>query len=147
MAPEFDVVIKGVESSRTSEDATENAEVAFNVNSSISESESGPGFVTLKYSIDMETQPAAARIYVSGTARIAGKDTEIEEMLSSKEKDGTPTVFMRIYQRVYPTMYLLTGALHVPYPGPGLLRQNRVETEAQVIASTAPRPERMGITR
>lgn len=147
MAPDFDVVIKGVESSRTSEDATENAEVAFNVNSSISESDSGPGFVTLKYSIDMETQPPAAKIFVSGTARIAGKDGEIEELLSSKEKDGTPTVFMRIYQRVYPTMYLLTGALHVPYPGPGLLRQNRVETEAQVVAQAGSRPERFGLTR
>jgi len=140
-------VIKGVESSRTSEDATEDAEVAFNVNSSISESDSGPGFVTLKYSIDMETQPPAAKIFVSGTARIAGKDGEIEELLSSKEKDGTPTVFMRIYQRVYPTMYLLTGALHVPYPGPGLLRQNRVETEAQVVAQAGSRPERFGLTR
>jgi len=147
MAPDFDVVIKGVESSRTSEDATEDAEVAFNVNSSISESDSGPGFVTLKYSIDMETQPPAAKIFVSGTARIAGKDGEIEELLSSKEKDGTPTVFMRIYQRVYPTMYLLTGALHVPYPGPGLLRQNRVETEAQVVAQAGSRPERFGLTR
>jgi len=147
MAPDFDVAIKGVESSRTSEDATEDAEVAFNVNSSISESDSGPGFVTLKYSIDMETQPPAAKIFVSGTARIAGKDGEIEELLSSKEKDGTPTVFMRIYQRVYPTMYLLTGALHVPYPGPGLLRQNRVETEAQVLAQAGSRPERFGLTR
>ena len=147
MAPEFDVLIKGVESSRTSEDATENAEVAFNVNSAISESDSGPGFVTLKYSIEMETQPPAARIFVSGTARIAGKQDEIEEMLGSKEKDGTPTVFMRIYQRVYPTMYLLTGALHLPYPGPGLLRQNKVETEAQLMAQTGARTERMGIAR
>jgi hypothetical protein len=147
MAPDFDVVIKGVESSRTAEDANENAEVAFNVNSSISESDSGPGFVTLKYSIDMETQPSAARIFVSGTARIAGKEDEIEQMLGAKEKDGTPTVFMRIYQRVYPTMYLLSGALHVPYPGPGLLKQNHMETEAQMVAQTTGRAERLGITR
>jgi len=147
MAPQLDVIIKGVESSRTSEDADENAEVAFNVNSSISEHDSGPGFVNLKFSIDMETQPSAARIFVSGTARVAGKENEIEEMLGAKEKDGTPTLFMRIYQRVYPTMYLLSGSLHVPYPGPGLLRQNHVESEAQVIAQSSGRGERLGITR
>jgi hypothetical protein len=145
LAPDFDVVIKGVESSRTAEDANENVDVAFNVNSSISESDSGPGFVTLKYSIDMETQPSAARIFVSGTAKISGKDGEIEQLLGAKENDGTPTVFMRIYQRVYPTMYLLSGALHVPYPGPGLLRQNRMETEAQILAT--PVRERLGIAR
>ncbi len=130
MSAQIDVQIKGVETNRTAEGVDENTEVTFNVDSSISESDRGPGFLALKFSMDMETQPAAARVFVSGTASVSGKEEEIDGLLESKELDGTPTLFMRIYQRVYPTMYLLCGSLHVPYPGPGLLRQNRVETEA-----------------
>lgn len=117
MMGQVDVQIKSVETSRTSEGVDENADVTFNVGSSIGESDRGPGFVNLKFSIDLETQPPAARIFVSGTASVRGKDEEIDEMLAAKERDGTPTLFMRIYQRVYPTMYLLCGSLHVPYPG------------------------------
>ena len=147
MPGRIDVQVKSVETSRTSEGIDENSEVTFNVNSSISEADRGPGFVNLKFSIDMETQPSAARIFISGAASVTGKEEEIEALLEAKERDGTPTVFMRIYQRVYPTMYLLSGALHVPYPGPGLLRQNKVETEAQLLSPQEGRAERLGIAR
>ena len=33
---------------------------------------------------------------------------------------------MKIYQRVYPTMYLLCGSLKIPYPAPGLLKLNQM---------------------
>lgn len=147
MLGQIDVQIKGVETSRTSEGVDENTEVMFAVNSSISESDRGPGFINLKFSIEMETQPSAARVFISGTASVTGKEEEIDELLAAKERDGTPTLFMRIYQRAYPTMYLLCGSLHVPYPGPGLLRRNKVETEAQIVSSTAGRAEQLGIAR
>jgi hypothetical protein len=86
-------------------------------------------------------------VFITGTASVTGKEDEISDLLEAKERDGTPTLFMRIYQRVYPTLYLLCGALHVPYPGPGLLRQNVVETEARLVAAQSGRPERLGIAR
>jgi hypothetical protein len=84
--------------------------------------------------MDIETQPAAARVFVSGTATISGKDEEIDSTLGASEKDGTPTLFMRIYQQVYPTMYLLCGSMKVPYPAPGLLKLNQVATAEQELA-------------
>ena len=39
--------------------------------------------------MDIETQPAAARVFVSGTATLKGKDEEVDEMLGTKEKDGS----------------------------------------------------------
>ncbi len=129
MPAQIDVQIKGIEANRTAEGVDENTEVTFNVSSSINEGDRGPGFLTLKFSIGMETQPSAARMFVSGTASVTGKEEEIDELLESKEQDGTPYLFMRIYRHVYPTVYLLCGTLHVPYPGPGLLRHNRVEAE------------------
>ena len=123
---QIDVLVKGIEANKTQDEANESTAITFNVNASISESDRGPGALSLKYSMDIETSPAAARLHVSGTASLTGKDSEIEEMLAAKEKDGTPTLFMKIYQRVYPTMYLLCGALKIPYPAPGLLRLNQV---------------------
>jgi len=147
MLPRIDVQIKGVESNRSAEGVDESTEVTFNINSSIAEADRGPDSISLKFSIDMETQPQAARLFVSGTASVTGKENEIEELLMAKERDGTPTLFMRIYQRVYPTLYLLCGSLHVPYPGPGLLRQNKIETGPQLVAESVGRAEKLGIAQ
>src|SRR5271157_4785029 len=134
------VQIKGMETNKTGETVDENTDVVFNVTSSLTESERGQGFINLKFSMNMDTEPSAARIYVSGTASVAGSENEIAELLESKEKDGTPTVFVKVYQRVYPTIYLMCGSLHVPYPGPGLLRQTSVHEQPQVVPMAQRRP-------
>ena len=128
------VSVKGIEANRTSDEANESTPVTFNVNSSINEADRGPGFLNLKFSMDVETQPAAARVFVSGTAMLRGKDDEIDQVLAAKEADGTPALFMKIYQRVYPTMYLLCGTLKLPYPAPGLLKLNRMASAEQEVA-------------
>lgn len=131
---QLDVLVKGIEASKTSDEANESTQMTFNVNASISEADRGPGFMSLNFSMDIETQPAAARVRVAGTANLSGKETEMEEMLSGREKDGTPTVFMKIYQRVYPMMYLLCGSLKLPYPAPGLLRLSQVASAEEQVA-------------
>ena len=124
---QVEVAVKGIEANKTSDEVNESTAVTFNVNSSINEADRGPGFMNLKFSMDIETQPAAARLFVSGTATVKGKEDEIDELIGGKEKDGTtPTLFMKIYQRVYPTMYLLCGSLRIPYPAPGLLRMSQM---------------------
>ena len=124
---QVDVTVKGIEATKTADEVSESTPVTFNVNSSINEADRGPGFMNLKFSMDVETQPSAARLFVSGTATLKGKEEEIDELIGAKEKDGTtPTLFMKIYQRVYPTMYLLCGSLKLPYPAPGLLRLSQM---------------------
>ncbi|MDG6898514.1 MAG: hypothetical protein JRN24_02120, partial [Nitrososphaerota archaeon] len=127
------VEIRALEAARATEEPAEDLDVVFNVNASISETDRGDGFVVLKYSVDLETNPAAARLRVSGTARVSGRDEEVEKLAAGKEKDGTPTLFMKIYQKVYPTMYLLCGCLKIPYPAPGLLRLNGTATEEELV--------------
>jgi hypothetical protein len=147
MKLDLDVQLKRVETNRTAEGVDKNTEVEFNVNSSISESERGPGFVNLKYSIDLETEPAAARLFVSGNAVIKGSEDDIDQLLAARERDGTPIVFMKVYQRVYPTLYLMCASLNIPFPGPGLLRQNKLETGPQVVEVQRNRAEPIGIER
>ena len=147
MQPDVDVAVKRIETGRTAEGVTGKTEVEFNVNSSISESDRGPGFINLKFTIDMQTDPQAARLFVSGVATVKGREDDMDEFLAASEKDGTPAVFMKVYQKIYPTMFLLCGALDIPYPGPGLLRQNRVEAGAQAVRAQAPmRQEALGIS-
>ena len=131
---DVEVSVKGIEANKTSDEANESTPVTFNVNSSINEADRGPGFLNLKFSMDVETQPAAARVFVSGTAMLKGKDDEIDQLLAAKEADGSPALFMKIYQRVYPTMYLLCGTLRLPYPAPGLLKLNRMASAEQEVA-------------
>ncbi|MDG7012209.1 MAG: hypothetical protein JRN11_08125 [Nitrososphaerota archaeon] len=131
---EIEVSVKGIEANKTSDEANESTQVTFNVNSSITEADRGPGFLNLKFSMDVETQPAAARVFVSGMAALKGKDDEIDQLLAAKEGDGSPSLFMKIYQRVYPTMYLLCGTLKIPYPAPGLLRLNRMASAEEEVA-------------
>lgn len=131
---QIDVLVKGIEANKTSDEANESTPVTFNVNASINESDRGPGFLNLKFAMDIETQPSAARIHVSGSATLSGKEGEIDEILAAKEKDGTPTLFMKMYQRVYPTMYLLCGSLKIPYPAPGLLKLSQVAAAEEELA-------------
>ena len=131
---DIEVSVKGIEANKTSDEANESTQVTFNVNSTINESDRGPGFLNLKFSMDVETQPTAARVFVSGMATLKGKDEEIEQLIGAKEQDGTPALFMKIYQRVYPTMYLLCGSLKIPYPAPGLLKLNRIASAEQEVA-------------
>ena len=69
---QIDVLVKGVEANKTSDEANESTAITFNVNASISESDRGPGSLSLKYAMDIETQPAGARLHVAGTASLAG---------------------------------------------------------------------------
>jgi hypothetical protein len=59
---------------------------------------------------------------ISGTASLKGDEQEIDALLASKEEDGSPPIFMKIYQKVYSIMYLMSGSLRIPYPSPGLLK-------------------------
>lgn len=125
---ELAVKVKTIEASKTSDETNFNSQVTFGVNSSINEVERGPGVLGMKFSIDIDTQPAAAKVFVSGAATLTGKDEEIEELLNAKEADGSPVLFMRIYQKVYAMVYLVAGSLDIPYPAPGLLKVNSVAT-------------------
>ena len=133
---EVEVEIRALEANRTIEGSAENLDVNFNVNATINESDRSEGAMVLKYSIDFETSPAAARLHVTGLAKVAGREEEVEKLVAGREKDGTPTLFMKIYQRVYPAMYLLCGSLKIPYPAPGLLRLNHTTTEEELVRQT-----------
>jgi hypothetical protein len=119
---ELDVAIRSIEGTKLAEDVTSDSSVAFNANANLVEGDRNPGRVSLKFTIELSTNPEVAKVVISGTADLKGEDQEIEALLTPKEPDSVPPVFMKIYQKVYSIMYLLSGSLHIPYPSPGLLK-------------------------
>lgn len=117
------MTIKSIEGAKLAEDVTSDSTVGFSANANLVESGKGPGMLTLKFTIELGTSPEVAKITVSGAATIKGEDTEIETLLTTKEGEPTPPVFMRIYRKVYAVLYLLSGSLAIPYPSPGLLNE------------------------
>ena len=122
----IEVTIKTVEGNKLAEDVTSDSSVNFNVNANITESERNPDRLTLKFVIDLSTDPDVAKMTVSGTAVLTGDDKEIESLLTPKDGDSVPPGFMKIYQKVYAVLYLVSGSLRIPYPSPGLLKGVRV---------------------
>jgi hypothetical protein len=119
---EVEVLVKNVEAARLAEETADDAELTFDVAVSLVESENKAGQFTLKYDINITSQPAVAKMAVSGTARITGEQSEIESVLKTSDSNDPPPVFMTIYQKVYAILYLLSGSLKIPYPSPGLMK-------------------------
>jgi hypothetical protein len=129
---EIDVTIKSVEGMRMAENAASDTEVTFNAVASISQHERNPGYVTLKFNIDLDSRPEVAKITVSGTATLRGEEGAVDALLEAKGEGSVPPVFMKIYEKVYAIFYLLSGSLKIPYPTPGLLRTVQVVSGREV---------------
>jgi len=140
---DVEVSIKSIEAAKVSEAANADSQVVFNVTASISEGNRTSGEVTLRFNLELKTQPEVARFLVNGSATLRGEESEVDALLAAKEDDSVPVVFMRIYQRVYAVMYLICGTLKLPYPAPGLLKSVHVST-TQNVAQPAGQPQSAG---
>lgn len=118
-----EVTIRSIEAAKLAEDATSDSTVGFSASANLVESEKSPGKLALKFTIELDSSPEVAKITISGTATLKGEDSEIEALLAPKEGESTPPVFMKIYQKVYAILYLLSGSLAIPHPSPGLLNE------------------------
>ena len=98
------------------------SETVFDVNASLREASRDPGVLTLDFDIIFDTEPPIARISLAGSAIINGNEEEIRDLTDLENQDSTPEIFMRIYEKVYVTLYLLSGTIGMPYPTPGLLK-------------------------
>ncbi|MBI4258499.1 MAG: hypothetical protein HY619_06055, partial [Thaumarchaeota archaeon] len=118
--------VSKVECSKLSEKNEENTEVAFNVNASLAESERNPQWLTVKFELNVETQPSVGKLSLAGSATIKGDGEEVQALITPKDSNSVPPVFMKIYHKLYPVIYLLCGTLKIPYPSPGLLKATYV---------------------
>lgn len=107
-------------------------EVTFDVNGSLTETDRRPDSLMIEFSIDIETQPALAKINLAGSAVIRGAQNEVQDLLSSKDQGSVPPIFMKIYQKIYSVIYLLAGSVEIPQPAPNLLRTTKVYPSKEI---------------
>lgn len=138
-----EVSIKSIDGNKMAEDVTSDSSVNFNVTANIVESERNPDRLTLKFTIELNSDPDVAKMAISGTAVITGDDKEIDSMLTPKPGETVPPVFMKIYQKVYAILYLISGSLKVPYPSPGLLKDVRLAS-AREMSQAVTQPSGLG---
>ena len=120
---EISVLVESVEASRLSEKASENANSNYSLNVSLSEKERSTDTLVLSYSLELTSQPQAARFKVSGSATLKGNRDEIREGITAPDENKPPPVLVTIYERIYSTLYVLSGMLKVPHPMPNLLKK------------------------
>lgn len=117
------VLIEDIDAGRLSEKASENATSNYSLNVSLAEKDRGSEHLALSFSIELTSQPPTARFKVSGTTTLKGTKEEIKEGITAPDENRPPPILVMIYERIYSTVYLLAGALKVPYPMPNLLKR------------------------
>jgi hypothetical protein len=120
---EVSVLVESVEASRLSEKASENANSNYSLNVSISEKDRSTDTLVLTYSLELTSQPQAARFKVTGSATLKGNRDEVKEGITAPDESKPPPVLVIIYERIYGTLYVLSGMLRVPHPMPNLLKK------------------------
>jgi hypothetical protein len=120
---EITVLPENVDALRLSEKATENTNSNYSLNVSLSEKERSTESLVLSFTLELTSQPATAKIKVSGTATLKGTREEIKEAISPPDDTKPPPILVAIYERVYSTIFLLAGAIKVARPLPNLLKK------------------------
>lgn len=125
------VLLTDIQASRLTEKIAEDADVSFEVESSLSEVLRSSDKMVIQFKIDLEPRPQLAKISLTGLATVQGEEEEIEKLILTQE-GNPPRIFMNIYQRIYPILYLLCCSLKIPCPGPKLLVNAHIE-ETQAV--------------
>jgi hypothetical protein len=120
---EISVLLESVDWVRLSEKATENMISNYSLNVSLSEKDRTSDALVLAFSLELSSQPQAARLKVAGAATLKGTKDEIKEGITAHDESKPPPVLVTIYERVYSTLYLVATALRVPSPMPNLLKK------------------------
>ncbi len=118
------VLVENVDGARLNDRATENAISNYSLNVSLSERDRSSETLVLSFTLELTSQPQAARFKVSGSATLKGTKDEIREGITAPDDTKPPPILVTIYERIYSTIYLLSGALKVPHPLPNLLKKS-----------------------
>ena len=101
----------------------ENSLSNYSLNVSLSEKDRTADALVLSFSLELTSQPQAARFKISGTASLKGTREEIRDEITAPDEKKPPPILVTIYERVYSTLYVLAGSLKVPHPMPNLLKK------------------------
>ena len=117
------VLLDTIDAVRLSDKMNENSVSNYSLNVSLSEKDRTADALVLSFSLELTSQPPAAKFKVSGTASLKGTKEEIKEEITAPDDKKPPAILITIYERVYSTLYVLAGSLKAPHPMPNLLKK------------------------
>ena len=120
---DISVLVESVEAARVSDKVSENSNSNYSLNVSLSERDRSTESLVLSFSLELTSQPQSAKFRVAGIATLKGTRDEIKEGITAPDENKPPPVLVIIYERVYSTLYVLSGALKAPHPMPNLLKK------------------------
>ena len=120
---EISVALENVDAVRLSDKATENTNSNYSLNVSLAEKDRSTEALVLTFTLELTSQPQAARFKLTGNATLKGTRDEIKECITAPDESRPPPVLVTVYERLYSTLYVLAGALKVPHPMPNLLKR------------------------
>ena len=118
------LILDTIDAVRLSDKMNENSQSNYSLNVSLSEKDRTAEALVLSFSLELTSQPQAARFKVSGSATLKGTKEEIKEEITAPDDKKPPPILVTIYERVYSTLYVLAGSLKVPHPMPNLLKKS-----------------------
>ena len=121
---EISVLVESIDATKLSDKVTENSNSNYSLNVSLSERDRSPEALVLSYTLELTSSPQAARFKIGGSATLKGNKEEIKGGISAPDENKPPPVLVTIYERIYGTIYVLSGALKVPHPMPNLLKKS-----------------------
>ena len=128
---EVEVAVRRIEWAKFSE-TTRMDSITFDVGASLTERGRNSDSLDIGFEISVETQPPLAKILLAGVAKISGESEEIQTLVTTNDQSSAPPVFMKIYEKIYPIMYLLSGSLSIPHPAPGLLKTTHLYSAKEI---------------
>jgi hypothetical protein len=117
------VLLESLDGTRLTDKANENTKSNYSLNVSLSEKERFSETLVLNFALELTSQPSAAKFKVAGSATLKGTKEEIKDGITAPDGNKPPPVLVTIYERVYSTLYVLSGSLNVPHPLPNLLKK------------------------
>lgn len=121
-----EVEVSNLMFNKTSEDQIEFKK--YDINVELEEESSTEQRTTLKYSLDLTSNPKNSVINISGNAILNGEQEEIEEMLKQDESN-VPQIVSVIYQELFPLMYIISKNMKIPSPSHSISQNNVTENK------------------
>ena len=104
----------------------------YEINVDLEEENSTDTETTLKYALDLTSNPKNSVISISGFATFTGNQEELENYLQETQND-IPNPVINIYEELFPLMYIITKNMSIPSPAHNIVQNNLGESKPNKI--------------
>ena len=106
---------------------TNPSSISFDVDVKLDEQNRTNNELTLNFLLTLTTKPSLVQYEAGGIAVVSGGRKAFDEALETDEKADVPKVLLRIYQKVFTSLFVMASMIDAPYPPPDLLHSPYTE--------------------